>query len=291
MKNFATVFKPTMTKSQYDLTLTNTAPIILSIDSRYRDTNIYPTQNKYTIQLDQSYREVISLELINVIIPNLVYNINIYNNKLSFAEQPNIITDISIIPGVYDIADLIDAIETEMNTNSPGGATYQVLVNSITHKIQIKQLTPGSATIFKVYFFGFYDNNIPQYRENSLGPILGFAPEDYTDTDTIDSPFPYNLNQLTYLNLYINKKAKFRHIESNNDATKGCFCIIPIMNNSSYIYNKSSAFINNAFIKEFAEPIPQLNQIDIEFRDQNNNLVDFYNQDHLLVFEIKYGAR
>jgi hypothetical protein len=290
---FQNAFKPNNNpKTQYDINLSNTAPIILSIDSKFRNRTLYPNQNKYSIILDQSYREIVSIELTNIIIPNLIYNINNYNNKLSFRETPNEIIDIIIPPGSYDIADLIDTIENLLNTSSYNGATYQILVNNISHILTFTQLTPGTATIFELLFFGYnekIDNTlIPQYKDNSIGQILGFQPDNYSGS-VINSIYPYSLNQLTYLNLYVNKNNKFRHIESNNDATKGCFCVIPITtnNNNSYIYNKNPAFINNAYIKEFIEPIPHLQQIDIEFRDQNNNLVDFNNQDHLLIFEIK----
>jgi hypothetical protein len=303
LTKYNTAFDQHGNKSQYDISLTGiqsiNIPIILTIDSRNRNLTSFPNQNKYTVYLDQSYREVVSIELVNIVLPSLVYNITKYNNKLYFEETIDSIIEIEITPGFYEtISDLLAEIESELNLNSQNGSTYQTTVNPITKIIKISQIVAGTATLFNLYFFGFNektynDNPIPKYKDNSIGQILGFNPANYASNSSseIFASFPYNLNQLKYLNLYINKTSKFRHIESNNDASKGCFCVIPVNNDTSYIYNKTATFVNNSFMKVFTEPIPDLKQLDIEWRDQDNNLYDFNNQDHLLIFEIKQGAK
>ena len=54
----------------------------LVIDSRDRDTIIYPKPNKYRYNIKDEYKDIISVELVLADIPNSVYNINEGNNQI-----------------------------------------------------------------------------------------------------------------------------------------------------------------------------------------------------------------
>ena len=54
----------------------------LVIDSRDRDYILYPKPNKYRYELEEEYKDVISVELVLAEIPNTVYNIYDKNNQM-----------------------------------------------------------------------------------------------------------------------------------------------------------------------------------------------------------------
>ena len=56
----------------------------LIIDSRDRNYNIYPNANDYTIDLDEVYQDVLSIELVSAKVPFSNYLINSTNNILYF---------------------------------------------------------------------------------------------------------------------------------------------------------------------------------------------------------------
>jgi hypothetical protein len=292
-------------KSQYDFNINNkNIPVILSIDSSQRNNITNPKPNKYSILLDQSYNEIISLELIYANIPKSIYNITEFNNTLHFQETTNgPILEAVLLSGNYTINELITELTNRMNDAYLSIGTYTIVIEPFTLCIKITQTLAGSSNTFNLIFFerdelDFKNGNKSKkiYKEKSIGYILGFEPKDLTNVPGPDSFFtslhPYNINPLSYINLYINKDSRYSHVHSNNDASKGCFCIIPLNTTNNYFqYKKESTFINNNFIKEFITPIPSLKQLDIEFRDGNNNLYEFNNQEHLLIFEIKQCSK
>ena len=54
----------------------------LIVDSRDRDYTLYPKPNKYRYNLEEEYKDVISVELVLGEFPNTVYNIYQKNNQM-----------------------------------------------------------------------------------------------------------------------------------------------------------------------------------------------------------------
>jgi hypothetical protein len=72
------------------------------VDSRDRDYSIFPNSNNYTINLFKTYRNVVKIELVAVMIPKSEYNIN--NGNCSLTLTINSVTQIlSLRPGQYTI--------------------------------------------------------------------------------------------------------------------------------------------------------------------------------------------
>jgi hypothetical protein len=105
------------------------------IDSRQRDCARYRTPSRYVINLDNTFKNITSIELKGAIIPKSSYNIHSSNNKIDFAIGSTV-TEIRIIDGGsgYVIAPTVTI------TSPPSGttATATAIINmygSITNII------------------------------------------------------------------------------------------------------------------------------------------------------------
>ena len=56
--------------------------VTLIIDSRDRDHSVHPDPNNYTIYFPETYRDVLSIELLSVDVPKTQYNVHSNNNIL-----------------------------------------------------------------------------------------------------------------------------------------------------------------------------------------------------------------
>lgn len=64
------------------------------IDSTFRDRKEYPEPNKYTVELPNEYKDVISLQIINYSVPSTQYNVRTTNNLFYYSETDPIIRKI-----------------------------------------------------------------------------------------------------------------------------------------------------------------------------------------------------
>lgn len=307
--------------TRYDINLggmeDSTNPAILLIDSADRNHDVYEQPNKYTLKLDPPYKEVTSIELVTADIPNSGYVVEDTHNKIHFQDTADQVANgtyyTAIVPeGNWTIDDSSDPsirshIEDQMNAES-SGSTYTVTVNSFTNKVTITQ-TIGSG-IFNLLFEGASEKIGPPahkdgvyigesrtlYRETTIAPLIGFKRMDYTGETTYTGTYSYNLKVDKYIVLFVNKKhnnAKLDRVHSVNDYTKDAFCIVPLDSsiNNFKLSKDCNSIDNDRYIKYFTEPIPEINELDIEFRDASGNLFNFNGHDHTLIFEIKSNTR
>lgn len=245
---------------------------ILFIDSNDRDIAKWPNPSEFEITCPQVYNNVQSLNLLNIVLPNTIYNISDYlqNNKLiinisGLAEQI-----ITLEDGYYDVETLRSSLENNINNKYglSGNFVMYIGYNKVSHKFYFgrknnsipnsgffqlkfdKQLTYSSSCV----------TNSDVYSQHSnwgLGYILGFDKKtyssrvidssnnlkfDYSDiswintnnASVISSPYPHTLDANE--NIYV-------ELEKYNK----CDDLKPYL---SYNYNNSnSGIVNSAFAK------------------------------------------
>ena len=147
----------------------------LIIDSRDRNYNIYPNANDYTIDLDEVYQDVLSIELVSAKVPFSNYLINSTNNILYFSEsltpitivnndvstimQPNLLS-ITIPSGNYLKLGLATKIQDLLNTHPIASYTYTVAYTQLTDNFTI-----SSTGIFQLILNGGTEAYGPQSIE------------------------------------------------------------------------------------------------------------------------------
>ena len=105
--------------------LINTTSYHLMIDSRERNKSLYPTASEFKIQLNKTFKNLVSLELTGMIIPKTEWNVNSGNNKIDF-NIGSTITAASVTSGGSGYA--TDGTHT-VNISAPTKAGTQATVD------------------------------------------------------------------------------------------------------------------------------------------------------------------
>lgn len=177
----------------------------IAIDSRDRNIEVnsyrkdYSDPNDYQITINKykQFRNVISVRLIEAMIPNTQYIIN-NNNKWIDIILPgqSTATSIQLSIGNYTFSTLGEEIENKLN-DAVGAKEFivtlenvQTFLTSITHK---------SANFTLLFETG-------PNSECSAAFVLGFEKKDITSTSNVAlSTYPYHLNSTKYIDLKIDE--------------------------------------------------------------------------------------
>ena len=266
------------------------------IDSRSRDTQKYPKQNNYSINLLHNITEVVEIMLLKTDIPFSQYKINDRNNSLRFVWDDTTY-DILIRRGDYHASppEVFLATELQAKMNKAIGAStsnpkINVSYDSLEDKIVFKNEASSPKPSFEIITGS---NN--EYLENSIGKTLGFKPNTYimnssgTQTKEGDDvsyyiipPYVHNFEKENYilLNLKVGGQ-KADIIKSADDTIQDSFALID--NNDSEKGRSEIKYIG----KIFPNTINTLNRLEFEFKNYDGTLYDFNNKDHKLEFLIK----
>ncbi len=148
------------------------------VDSRDRDKQTFPKPNHYRIQIPDEYKNVISVELIQGVIPRNPYNITNNCNILYFEESYGDCKSAVVTAGVYTIEELLAALENALN--DIGESTYRVVLIPNQNIIRIDSDLKGGHNLFRLLLSDPTNHN--QAIERSIGPKLGFGLTDLVET-------------------------------------------------------------------------------------------------------------
>lgn len=118
------------------------------IDSVMRDTHSYPTPSNYYIPFPQPFKNVFAVDLVDATIPRTEYSIDIHNNVLVYAEGAewssydeafalDKIVSITIQPGDYNVAQLIESLNTVLDSAGLAKNHLPLRVESVGDPVDI----------------------------------------------------------------------------------------------------------------------------------------------------------
>lgn len=223
----------------------------LMIDSRDRNNDVYPNEHTYTIHLNETYHNAVSIELLSANIPNSEYIINASNNLFCIEETGGSELFVTVTPGNYTLAEIATEIQTQLN--SVGSSAYTVtstnnyariskLFSSTSNQITSNTGTPHLAfdgdintewtsSSFPSYIIYEFDQpeTVERYRF-VCGKADGF-PEDWTidvsndlvNWYTIDSQSSQVIMQYVYKSVNVINSIRAKYVRFNitvsNNAT------------------------------------------------------------------------
>jgi hypothetical protein len=247
------------------------------IDSRDRDTTLFPSPSNYRIDLLRSYPNVISLELVTAEIPISEYNVNSTNNVIQFKEVAGSTVIVATIPpGNYStLASFKSIVETTMNNASAHGASYTLNITTLAsqNKVILSSDIGGTSTLFSVLF-----------SSSSSRRLFGMNAVDKTGTSSYTSDTIVSLDKEQYLTLAIEN---IRNITSTHSITHNAFAKIPLNNDDSTGRKYFSTSSDYNAVKVFQPQMPKLDHLHLSFNSYNG-LYDFNGLDHSLTFKVVY---
>ena len=254
----------------------------LVIDSRDRNTVSYPDNYNYQIDLDYIYKDILSVELVSANVPKTQYLINSSNNKIYFTDNGSSELIATIPVGNYTSTTLATAVGTAMTT--AGTNTFTVTDDTLTNTYTIAVNTGTYTLDFAGVSETYGSTTRIRYRDNSIGPIIGFAQTDLSGAITYTGANQYNFNGPTYILLHISDFDNLYGVH-NNSITKSFAKITLDTDLNSYKFFKSqSDYITK---KEFSPPMAKMAQLNIKFLNYDGSFYDFSGLDHCLYFKIK----
>lgn len=267
---------------------------ILSINSIDRDINSYPNPGKFSIRLDEKFKNISSIRLASIELPNLnnYYTFNKNFNNLSFTitlhNIPNIndillLPPIVIEPGNYDNNSIISVINTKFATiNTIHTQHFEISLDTINNTIKIHNRQPFSIN---------FDNNV---HKKTLGYSLGFRKTSYNYSNQfIDSILSVNSGFTTYSwnsdtiidltkNSYIYVKINDYGIIYDNNIKNNLLAKI-ITNDQKTVIDNGANFLTKEFI--FKQPV-NINKLEIELLNCDGSTIDTNFLDYSLTIEL-----
>lgn len=237
---------------------------LLFVDSINRDSNLYPSGNNYVLHLTTPIKNVKSIELLSVRVPNTMYNINIGSNVMIV----NGSTNLSLTPGFYSACALSNAV-----SSSNIGLT--LTLNSINGIFTLSSSASFTINITSTEFATLLGMTANTTLTSVNNAIIG-------STMTI-------MNSNEYLFLDIDELKTPRHIDTRAIVgTTGTVsgsninrAFAPILMNvpsgSIVFYSENSDYIIKV---EYPEPIAYLQRLTIRWFNSSGTLLNFRGADN-----------
>lgn len=151
--------------------------MVVLIDSKTRDFEVYPDPNYYSINFNTPFKNVIGFDIIDTSVPRTMYSVDKYNNSLYYYIHTDTETTID------------DFINNEININA---IKYDPTYNG---KFKLFEMTPGDYTL--PTFVEYFNEEIKTSINNKavLLEASGITqPTELTDVIQFNCNFPFIFN-------------------------------------------------------------------------------------------------
>lgn len=266
--------------------------VYINIDSRQRTIEKYPNSNSFVVNNINEYRNVIYARLLTAETPVTDFNINEYNNKITFVDD-GITYNVELPVGDYTTDDLLTQLDLVIN-GAGASNTYTFTISS-----GILTITGGGGTLPYQFLFatGPFSDTIQTssttgdtqiIHHGDARRVLGFAIADYTSNadDQIIAPYKVDLTGATYLLLELGSKTdKFHKINALDQYSNEKFYKIQLSaprNTINYLYEDQA---ENRLIV-FPSPISKLKEFEIKYWTYDGYLYNFRGYENSFTLEL-----
>lgn len=229
--------------------------------------------NNFTCRLNHM-TDVKGFSIKSMSIPLSYYQITSRNNTFNMRDTGGAVTyTITLDDGVYSSTDIVTQLKTKLDATA-SSIVFTVSLNDFTEKITIV----GTAAFS-------LDFSVSNYVD-----ILGFENEAYASNTTIVAPNVMDLNRrYNSFNIYSTKLSR-GSTKVNTSSFQSSRLILVANNPSStvftnYVYSNDD---NAGSIINYSN-LEHLDTIDIEIRDNDNNVIDFNGVDTVNIILSTYS--
>lgn len=262
------------------------------VNSRDRNYVSYPDPNHFRYTLRRPLTNVISIELMNAVIPSFIYNINTGWNSFNFCESTNSISLVSLSPGLYTESSLCTELQNKLNAIPGKQNTYTVTLNPITKIIQVisNNIVPFAFLFYSGIKKDEIDlNTFAILSINTPARLLGFGLNDYASSNgKIIAPLPIDIdNFANRIYLHLESDGKNLSRMELGSGRQDCFHIFNFVPGASnYFYLDDQTF--HSIYESMPAPLARVSNLEITLRDEFNRLVDLNHRELSLTFEITH---
>lgn len=225
------------------------------IDSRNRDTNVYNDPNLYVVNLPVVYKDVYSLEIHRVYIPQSQYDIDNHNNKIYY-QYSNTPVQVKSVQPIYN-ANIKQLLHYLNSLFDPIYLSFTI----DEHKISIHNN-------FDTTLLLFFSKN------DSIGNVLGISHDiEILPGDTYKSKHQVVFQKEPYVLMDINGYSNMDNTENKSISYK-------------HLFHKQHEARQ---IIEFTPPIGKLFNLQVSFCNFNNTLYNFNGYNHTFNVRIKHS--
>lgn len=273
--------------------------IIINIDSRFRNKQLYNNSGKFTYQISEKIKNCKYIRLSSFEFPNLYFTFTEKKNNISFKLISNGHTfTVNIAEGFYASDSFLLEIQEQLDkANLYMDTEFRIIFN----------YNNGFCTIENDKNFRVEFSNYPS-RYPSLGYQLGFRKDEYTSSsivnagsavfsittesqlDTIGDQYLFlKLNDYgvifhDYEDIIIKDSSGVILSREKYAGDKNVFAkIILNTNKAEQVFDNGSNFLTKSYI--FRQPI-DLDRFNISLTDPRGNIVDMVHMDFSLTLEI-----
>ena len=263
-----------------------TKSILIELNSRDRNYKNLINSNPFQYTFQSPLKDIRSIELIGGTIPAKPMNIHSKNNSFIFVES-GVRRTITIPVGYYTDAALLEELACLL---SAGRSTYSVMKSSLGRLIIVQTCSPQP---FELLFLSATRPDVLDpvngalLEMNTPALLLGFDMSDYnSECGSIISPYPMDLHaNLTRLYLYMNfQNSLDLSCISRGAGRRSPFAILYLDTDvNGYKFLNKETFSPISY--SLPQPIGRLTSIQVDFRDEFYQLVDFNGKDFTLLLE------
>jgi hypothetical protein len=244
--------------------------IILNIDSRFRNRDQFKNAGKYTYELLYPIKNVMSIRMSSIEVPNIFYTFTNQKKNNQFAIKFNdTIEYIFIQDGNYGVDQILIEISEKLDSiNTKYMQKFSISINTINGKVTIKNENKFSLIFDK------------KDKYTVLGDHLGFAKNEYNGNNVYTAEGIIDIIDDQYIFLKINDYGNLiTQLNDRNILAK----IIVNKNKNTIIFDNFSNFITKSY--KFEQP-HTLNKLHIELFDAYGNTVSLNNMNFSMTLEL-----
>ena len=283
------------------------------INTLFREDYLNTISTDFSIVLPYYFKNVLSLRLSSLQLPNVAYCISELNGNNTFYIEEETTGESGIITfpdGNYsDITDFCNLLQTEINFQlgiSPN--RFIVTCNTNSNNITISNNTYNFTLIFNtpietvigkcrkpfVPTNGQRQQNCVELEQiyKKFGWIIGFRDESYTGSDSYTTEGVYNSSYSNYiyftLNDFNNSQAQnVFGMYSKSIIGDNILGMIPITSSSFYVnFNNGSDLIEKK--REYFGPV-RIQRLKIQLLNQYGDIINLNNMDYSFSLELEIG--
>jgi hypothetical protein len=221
---------------------------IVNVDTRFRDNPLITNAAACTIRLPRTYKNITSLRLSSIELPNSWYDFSANLENTNFTVSG---VQYSISDGNYTGTTLASAISSAAAATISLGVTFDAVSTKCT-------ISNPSGTVFSMNFSPVATSNVCCIQreatlrpfDTGLGSYLGFMSNSYSGNASYTAESLPNLFGNTYVLLSIERYEAIDHLSFNGTSTPAFAKIVVSATKNSFIYSGADTITNKVILPE-----------------------------------------